>query len=273
MTQPTTRSSVRTVTRPVPIGELLDAWLAVQRGQFRRATVTPLATAEPAPSVAAWQPAPGEVPVLVVGCAGSVGASTVALLLAGAVDPARVVDCAPASNSGLAGASTAELGEAANGWLAGRRNTTLIQRRHDHPSTPQGIPAPLPGDPGWLTVVDSWWEPRQLLTQAGWLADLSRTCPRVVLVTRASIPGMARLEAALTAFVPDRCWAVMVASPRRLPSPVERSLGSRTEQLRASGRLLSIPPNSALAMSGITTEPLPRAFGATARQLLEGLLP
>ena len=273
MTQPTTRSSVRTATRPVPIGELLDAWLAVQRGQFRRSTAASPVPAAPVPAAAAWQPAPGEVPVLVVGCGGSVGASTVALLLAGAIDRARVVDCAPASHSGLAGASTAELGEAANGWLAGRRNTTLIQRRHDHPSTPQCLPAPLPGDPGWLTVVDSWWEPRQLLTQAGWLADLARDCPRVVLVTRPSIPGMARLEAALSTLGPDRCWAVMVASPRRLPTPVERSLGSRTEQLRASGRLSSLPPNPALAMSGVTTEPLPRAFGATARQLLEGLLP
>lgn len=273
MTQPTTRSSVRTATRPVPIGELLDAWLAVQRGQFRHTTATLPATAEPGPAASAWQPAPGEVPVLVVGCAGSVGASTVALLLSGAIDRARVVDCAPASSSGLAGARTAELGEAANGWLTGRRDNMLIQRRHDHPSTPQGLPAPLPSDPGRLTVVDSWWEPRQLLTQAGWLADLARTCPRVVLVTRVSIPGMARLEAALETLGPDRCWAVMVASPRRLPTPVERSLGSQTEQLRASGRLFSLPPNSALAMSGITTEPLPRAFGVTARQLLEGLLP
>ncbi|MGC3995465.1 MAG: hypothetical protein QM779_15340 [Propionicimonas sp.] len=270
MSQPITRGRVRTPARPVPIGELLDAWLAVQRGQFRHSTATPPV---PAPATVAWQPAPGEVPVLVVGCGGSVGASTVALLLAGAIDRARVVDCAPASHSGLAGASTAELGEAANGWLAGRRDTTLIQRRHDQPPTPQGLPAPLPGDPGWLTVVDSWWEPRQLLTQAGWLADLARTCPRVVLVTRASIPGMARLEAVLATFGPERCWAVVVASPHRLPSPVERSLGSRTVQLRASGRLFSLPPNPVLAMSGITTEPLPRAFAATAHQLLEGLLP
>jgi hypothetical protein len=273
MTQPTTRTSVRTSTRPVPIGELLDAWLAVQRGQFRHATVPPPTTAEPAPAVVAWQPAPGEVPVLMVGCAGSVGASTVALLLAGAIDRARVVECAPVSNSGLAGASTAELGEAPNGWLSGRRDTILIQRRQDHPSTPQGLPAPLPGDPGWLTVVDSWWEPRQLLTQTGWLADLARTCPRVVLVTRPSIPGMAHLEAVLSMFGPERCWAVTVATSRHLPRPVEHSLGSRTRQLRDARRLHPLPPNPALAMSGITTQPLPRSFETTARLLLEGLLP
>lgn len=272
MTQSATRSSTRTATRPVPIGELLDAWLAVQCGQFRHPSSVTSAGPEAVQAATSWRLAPGEVPVLVVGCAGSVGASTVALLLAGASDRARVVDCAPASYSGLVGASTAELGEAPNGWLAGRRDTIVIQRRHDQPSTPQALPAPLPGDPGWLSVVDSWWEHRQLMVGDGWLADLARACPRVVLVARPSIPGMARLEAALSTFGTERCSAVMVASPRKPPRPVERSLGSRTVQLRAAGRLFALPSNPALAMSGITTESLPRVFEATARQLLEGLL-
>lgn len=269
MNQTTTHSRARTATRPVSIGELLNAWIAVQHGQFRDTPATVPVPTVPAPT--AWRPAPGEVPVLVAGCAGSVGASTVALLLAGATNPARVVECAPATCSGLAGASTAELGEAGNGWLAGRRDTILIQRRHDHPPAPQAVPTPLPSDPGWLTVVDSWWEPRQLLAGSGWLAELAHQCPRVVLVTRASIPGMARLEVVLSTFGPERCWVVVVASPRHLPRPVERSLGPQTRALRAAGRVITLPSNPDLAMSGITTEPLPRSFEATAHLMLEGL--
>lgn len=260
-------------TRPVPIGELLDAWVAVQRGDFRRHPTQDPARPGPDTPARVWRRAPGEVPVLVAGCAGQVGASTVALLLADAAVSGRVVDCAPASCSGLAGASTAELGEAGDGWLAGRRGAVRIERRGDRCCDPVRLPAPLPGEPGRVTVVDAWWEPRQLLDATGWLADLARTCPRVVLVARATVPGMARLEAAVSLFGRERSWAVVAAGPRRWPQPVERALGARTRQLQAAGRLFALPSNPALALSGITTEPLPRAFGATARQLVEGLLP
>ncbi len=263
-------TTTRIATRPVPIGELLDAWVAVQRGDFRHHPA-PEATGS-AGTGRVWRRAPGEVPVLVAGCAGQVGASTVALLLAGAAMSGRVVDCAPASCSGLAGASTAELGEAGDGWLAGRRDTVRIERRRDQCCDPALLPSPLPGEPGRVTVVDAWWEPRQLLDATGWLADLARTCPRVVLVARATVPGVARLEAAVNLFGPERCWAV-VAGPRRWPQPVERSLGARTRQLQTGGRLFALPSNPALALSGITTEPLPRTFEARARQLVEGLLP
>ncbi len=273
MNEPTIRTATGTTTRPVPIGELLDAWIAVQRGDFRRGATQSATQVRPAASRQLWSRAPGEVPVLVAGCAGSVGASTVALLLAGATNTARVVDCAPAACSGLAGASTAELGEGSDGWLTGRRDTIVIQRRHDHPSTPELLPVPLPGEPGRLTVVDSWWEPRQLLAATGWLADLARTCPRIVLVARGSVPGLARLEAGLALFGPERCRAVVVGVPRHWPKPVENSLGHLARQLRAAGRVFTLPPHPGLAVSGITTEPLPRPFGATARTLLEGLLP
>lgn len=269
MSHPTTRIA----TRPVPIGELLDAWVAVQRGDFRHHPAPDTDGSDPEGTARVWRRAPGEVPVLVAGCAGQVGASTVALLLAAAALSARLVDCAPAACSGLAGASTAELGEAGDGWLAGRRDAVRIERRRDQCCDPARLPAPLPGEPGRVTVVDAWWEPRQLLDATGWLADLARSCPRVVLVARATVPGMARLEAAVNLFGPERCWAVVAAGPRRWPQPVERSLGARTRQLQAAGRLFALPSNPALAMSGITTEPLPRTFGTTARQLVEGLLP
>ena len=273
MDEVTTRTVARPATQPVALGALLEAWLAVQRGDFRRGAPPASSRVGEVSKSQGWRRSPGEVPVLVAGCAGSVGASTVALLLAGAAKTGRVVECAPAASSGLAGASNAELGEAGNGWVAGRRGDILIQRRLDQPSGPGTVPVPLAGDPGRVTVVDSWWEPRQLLTGSGWLADLARSCPRVVLVARGSVPGVARLEACVSLFGAERCWSVVVGLSRRWPKPVEHSLGALTRQVRAGGRLFTLPDDAGLAVSGVTTEPLPRPFEATADQLLKGLLP
>jgi hypothetical protein len=266
--------STRTATRPVPIGELLAAWLAVQRGDFRHRRQPACQQTTVDSARAPWQLAPGEAPVLVIGCAGSVGASTVAVLLATAAQSGRVVECAPSSCSGLAGASTAELGQAAGGWVQGRRGEALIQRRPDRPSEPEAVPPPPAGTAGGVTVVDAWWELSQLLPAASWIADLALTCPRVVLVARASIPGVRRLEDDVALLGAERCWAVLTgAPPRQLPRPVEHSLGPLTRQLRDAERLYFLPNDPRLATSGITTEPLPRSFDRTARNLLEGLLP
>jgi len=262
--------AVRTATRPVPIGELLQAWLALQRGDFHRPHPTSDTTGAPRRG---WRPAPGEAPILVIGCASGVGASTVALLLAAATASGRVVECGPAARSGLAGASTAELGPAGDGWLQGRRDDTGIQRRTDNPTSPSDVPPPLPGQPGRVAVLDAGWEPDDLLTSDGWLGDLARTCRHVVLVGRASIPGVARLETVLARFDPERCWAVLSGAPATLPKPVDHALGPHTRRLLEAGRLHLLPANAGLAMSGITTEPFPRPLQRTARTLLEGLLP
>lgn len=256
---------------PVPVGELIDAWWAVQRGEFRRgATPRPQV---PQIDASSWRPAPGEVPILVIGCGGSVGASTIALLLALAAPRSRVVECAPRASSGLAGASTAELGDAHAGWLGGTRGEVRIQRRGDDCESPDALPAPVEGVAGGVTVVDCWWEPRQTLTSPGWLGNLARECERVVLVARATVPGMRRLESSLTVLRPDRCWPVVTgASARRLPRPVGHAMGPQTRQLVRSGRLFCLPDNPVLALSGITTAPLPRSYGPTAARLLEGIL-
>lgn len=265
--------ATRTTTRPVPIGELLDAWLALQAGAFRGGhhPARPQATQS---DHRPWLPCPGEAPVLVVGCAGTVGASTLTLLIASASMRSRVVDCAPIACSGLAGASTAELGETVDGWTQGHRGTVLIQRRLDQPAAPGAVPPPPEGKPADLTVIDSWWPLRDLLAASGWLADLARSCPRLVLVAHGSIPGTHQLEADLRAAGADRCWAVLTGvMSRQLPKPVEHSLGPLAAGLRAAGRVHLLPHDSRLAMAGITTEPFPRLFGRTAHTLLEGLLP
>lgn len=266
------QTPTRTATRPVPIGELLDAWLAVQRGDFRRNTAS--RRMQVADSTAAsWSPEPGEVPIVVIGCGGGAGASTVALLLVETSGTGRVVECGSPSSGGLAGASTAELGEAGDGWLQGRRAGTLIQRRSDRPAGPSTVAAPLPGSPGALVVVDACWRLRSLLDGEGWLADLGRTCPRLVLVARCAVPGVVRLEADLSLVDADRCWAVITGVPRQLPRTVEHALGPRARDLRECGRLHLLPLDAGFAVAGITTEPLPRAFERAGQRLLKGLLP
>lgn len=252
----------QTVTAPVPIGELLDAWLAVQRGDFRRAEQRG----------DAWVPVEGETPVVVIGCLGSAGTSTVALALASAAERARLIECAPGACSGLAGAATAELGTLADGWVAGRREDLRILRRADQVPPPDDVPLPPEGEAG-VTVVDCWWEVRQSLHAAGWLGELLRGCSRVVLVTPASIPGFRRVEICLGMLGPTRCWVAVAGAPkRRTEAPLERWVGPLTEQVRDDGRLVRFPFVPQLAVSGITSEPLPKSLQLAAADLLKGLL-
>lgn len=257
---------------PVPIGEVLEAVLALKRGEFRHGPVRVSATTAPASN--AWPTEPGEAPILVLGCSGSAGTSTVALLIAQTFRRSRLIECAPGAGTGLAGASTAELGEADQGWVEGSRGELRIQRRRDQVGTPEELPRPLPCWPGAISVVDSWWSLRRVLAGSGWLADLARSCSRVVLVTRATVPGLRQLEGDLALVEAERCWAVASAiTPRRWSGPVEHSMGPRTRHLRQSGRLIGLPYNAAIAQAGITTEPLPRSFHHPATLLQRGLLP
>ena len=281
MTQrPGTLRSEAPSRRPVPVGELLGAWHAVMRGDFHRSPsrpfpVTPTPDAHAGSAATVWQPVDGETPVLVVGCGGSSGASTVALLLAQAVGRARVVECAPGSCSGLAGASEAELGTVADGWAQGARGDVLIQRRTDPIVTVTAVPAPpLAPSEIAVTVVDCWWEFGQAMASPVWLGDLARTCERVVFVARGSVPGLRRLETCLAMAGADRCHVVVTGvTERRWPRHVESAMEPLSRQLRASGRLHCLPDHPGLSLCGITPSPLPRSFDQVASLLLKGLLP
>jgi hypothetical protein len=255
---------------PVPLGEVQGAVMALRRREFRRGS-GPAATSCTPPVV--WRTEPGEVPVVVLGCGGSAGATTVALLLAEAAGRSRIVECAPGGRSGLAGASTAELGVTPEGWVEGSRGEVGMQRRREHLPSPDTVPLPVPGLPGGVTVVDAWWDLRQVLAGGGWLADLARGCPRVVLVARATVPGMRQLESDLALLEAERCWAVATGLPARWPRTLEHSLGVRTSGLRQAGRLIGLPDDRSLSFSGITTEQLPRSLHRSASRLTRELLP
>lgn len=93
----------------------------------------------------------------------------------------------------------------------------------------------------------------------------------MVVVSRASGPGLRRLETAVGLFGVGRVHGVVVGAPKRWPRQLEHQLGPHIRQLRAESRLASVPLDSRIAAEGITTDPLPAALLAAVSPLLESL--
>ena len=223
------------VVRPVGVDELNRAWAAAQAGEFRQA---PGRSSRRRSDGQAWQPDGHAVPV--IGCLGQCGASTFALALAGEAGAARVVECCSASASGLAGASTAELGVSANGWTRGRRGEVTLARTGRILPGPDSLPLPDP-DPA-LTVLDVGWEVGAALESSGWLGEYLNTAALVVAVTTATVPGLRRAETALALLGAERVVVVVVGPERRRwPAHVSAELGHRLRVRERDGLLLPVP--------------------------------
>lgn len=262
----------------VGVDELQRAWRAVQAGDYRRhpeaeAPTTPATTsARRQPSdERAWEP--HEVVLPVVGCAGSVGATTLALSLAtaGASVGARVIECCTVTASGLAPASTAELGQhPSGGWLQGTRGEVLLERGSDIFIGPDEVPPPTDAAATTnLTVLDVGWELGQLLASPSWLADRVLQPGPVVVVTTATIPGLRRLEGALALLEGSPVIGAVLGPPRRKwPRGVEHSLGSLTRQLDQREALHVLPVDRGLAVRGLDSEALPTPLLTAADHIL-----
>ncbi len=245
-----------------------------QKLRAMRSVDAPRDEARHAVSTAGWAPAPGERVVLVCGCGGSSGATTVALALATAAGRARVVETCGGSSSGLPYAADTELGETGGGWLRGVREKVVVERRLDPIRSPDRLPPPAPGGVP-VTIIDSSWDLDAVLASAGWLGDLARSAPNVVLVSQATVPGLRRLEAAVEQVGEARAVVVTVGA-KRWPRPVEQSAGAAVRRLATRERIVHAPEVPALAMSGLTPDPLPPAIIRPALALLtllEGLQP
>lgn len=243
---------------PVSVGELQQAWIAVARGDFR--TLPP---AEP------WPKGSSEQRLLVVGVAGQMGTSTVALALAEDRGAARLVDCAPTSTSGLVGVCDRELGRDANGWWEGHRRGLLVQRSPLHTAAaPDACPQPPAVEAG-LTVVDAGFPAPAIAASPGWLADLLNepTVP-VVVVTRCSVPGMRLLASTLHLIQgSDRQVRVIVQGPSRQRWPRGVQLPTATGDPTTT--VTTLPTLGAFATAGLGAPDLPAAITAAVHACLQ----
>jgi hypothetical protein len=261
--------------RPVGVDELRRAWHAVQAGEFRAKGVSDSTRRRPSrpdttPARIVWTPPAGERVLLVVGCAGSCGATVLAVALATAAEgSARVVECASATATGLAAASTAELGATSDGWVQGSRDQVRLDRAGRPRPHVDAIPAPPSAEQPMLTIVDVAHSLEEVLACGGWLADLLAAAPVVVLVARATVPGLRRLETCVDLVGAGRVVAAVLGRTRtRWPREVIRSLGPLTRAVIAAGRLVEIPEDRVLAVAGLTPAPLPSSLITAAATLL-----
>ena len=258
-----TATPTRTPDRPVTVAELKRAWRSLQSGSPNEQACP----AGLAPTVTRW-PQRGRV-ITVLGCGGGVGASTTALALTEAADArCRLIECAPPAASGLAGASTAELGDTGHGWRRGTRDHVLIDRTRHSALTPADLPIPPESDLN-LSIVDVARPAEAVLATECWLREVLVSGEPLLLVATATMPGLRRLETTLTLLADHRDVShcvVAILGPRlaRWPGPVRHSTGPRTNALKGTGRLVAIPCDRRLAVTGPDTAPLPSLVVAAA---------
>ena len=238
------------------VAELREAWRAIEAGEFAHGPRSaPIAWS----AATTWTPAPGERVVAVVGCAGGVGASTVALALATAAGgPARVVECCPPLTSGFSAAATAELGTEGP-WRRGSRGDVLLERPVTDDAT---VPAPTESSIEW-TFLDTNWVTVPG-ARAGWLGSVLRTLDDVVLVTNATVPGVRRLESCAELLGRDALGVVVGPAAKRWPRPVKIAAAG----IPARVHLADFPLDPRLQVTGLTPDPLPAPLLKAAQNVL-----
>lgn len=238
------------------VAELREAWRAIEAGEFAHG---PRAAPAARGAATVWTPSSSERVVAVVGCAGGVGASTVALALATAAGvPARVVECCPPLASGLSAAANAELGTEGP-WRRGSRGNVLLERTTTHePTVPVQATSAVEWtflDAAWTTVSDP---------DIGWLGSLLRTLDEVVLITNATVPGLRRLESCAELLGREALGVVVGPTVKRWPRPVKVAAAG----MPARVRLADFPLDPRLQVTGLTPDPLPAPLFKAAQNVL-----
>jgi hypothetical protein len=193
-----------------------------------------------------------------------------------------LIEAAHPSRSGLVAASSAELGldesgvwrRGVRGQLAREGQVTVLRRADD--ARPRGWPvltagaahaAPRP-DAGPvscpLVAVDLGLVPLDAV------ASLGHPRSRVVIACRTTIPGV-RLTEQLLASLGDAHLVVGMLGPRRWPGEVTCSAGPRLRALRDHDRVVPVPRDRHLEVTGPTYAALPRAVLAAGCELLRVL--
>lgn len=219
-----------------------------------------------------WTPPAGHPVVLVLGCAGGVGATTVALALASSFETCRLIECGSAARSGLVAAGLAELGPQGHGWVAADRGGVRLERRTPGDPEPYALAAPLPGDEAGRPVVLDLGDDLDRVRRTRWARPLLDLAP-VVAVTRGTLPGLRHLEATLDRLEPRaRLLAAVLGTPRRRwPKELTHSLGPLSRGLDRAGALHVIAEDQTLAVRGLDEHPLPPALLTAAQNLVRDL--
>lgn len=247
----------------VSVDELQRAWAAVTAGEFRGA-----ATRRASRTATRWQP--DEPVVAVAGAGGRVGASTIAVATATAAQRrVRVIECGPMHATGLAAATTAELGVTATGWRQASRDQVLIERTTRSIEHPDDVPMPETADCD-LTLIDVSWDLTRLAHSGSWLASTVETAP-LIIVTVATVPGLRALDNALQLTNrPEATWCVVVGPrPKKWPKPLHLATTAAITGANEAGRLLTVPDVSSVALTGLTPEPLPPHLVTACRPIVE----
>lgn len=216
----------------------------------------------PLPASPAVASALGSDWVAVVSAHSGAGASCVALAVADALADTgracRLIEAAHPARSGLVAAASAELGTDPSGaWRRGsRRLTTLYRRATD--AAPQGWPDPLQDA---ATVVDLG------LPAPANVARLVADRPCIVLVCRVTVPGL-RLAEQLLAELDGTSIVLAAVGPGRWPGEVAASVGDRVRALREGRRVVTVPDDRRLQVTGPTNSPLPKSVLHAGRELL-----
>lgn len=264
-------ASMHPPRRIFALAEVQRAAHALRNGEFRCGHSADLQ--RPRARTKTWSPQ-GRA-VLVVGATGHSGTTTIAVgLTTAAGGIGRLVEAGPMHSTGLACASTAELGVTGDGWRRGTRDdgTVLIERTTQALRRPDDVIPPAPTDRE-LTIVDSAWDLPTLSAARGWLSDLAAQAP-IVIVTSCTVPGLRALDVSLTTVNrPDRIWAAVVGPARKKwPRAVAVASTAAIDHLYDGGRLHTVPTVRSLSIAGLNAEPLPPQVAAACDPLLDQLV-
>ncbi len=205
--------------------------------------------------------------IAVVAAHAGAGASTVALAISDAAvadgRQVHLIDRAHPFRSGLVAAASEELGTDVTGaWRRGLRPGVTIDRRATDVESGDW-PAVPAGEGPRVTVVDLG-----VPAPTDHLMSGAADRVRLVAVCRPTVPGV-RLTEQLLDQLARQSVVVAAVGPSRWPGEVTATLGSRLCALRAAGRVIAVPTDRRLEVTGLTSSPLPRPVRSAGRSLLE----
>ncbi|RNL62686.1 hypothetical protein EFK50_13105 [Nocardioides marmoriginsengisoli] len=218
--------------------------------------------------------------LLVVAAHAGAGATTVSVALADALAAAlsdatgrsarevHLIDGAPTERSGMLAATDRDMANAGSSWRMGRRKAVRVFRPV-HSMSPSDLP-PLPPCGSALVVTDSGTDWRTLTSTPNPLWPPQEGV-ELVVVFRATVPGVRQVEGALAA-LPDNPHVVGVGS-KRWPTPVAAAFGPRLGSAQSKDRVALFPADRHLELNGIDTEPFSKPLASAATELIELIWP